>query len=87
MLQQRMEDMRRQGESHDLPVPDARRCAQYAVWDRGWRYKPRKKRGTTLKRLENYWECGKAIHYSAMTRSRHLQAGRCHKQAAAHRPR
>ncbi|MPC39381.1 hypothetical protein E2C01_032916 [Portunus trituberculatus] len=37
-------------------------------------------------RLENYCERGKAIHCSAMTRSRHLLAGRCHKQAAAHNP-
>ncbi|MPC68412.1 hypothetical protein E2C01_062612 [Portunus trituberculatus] len=48
--------------------------AQYAVWDRGWRYKPRRKRGITLKRLENYWECGKAVHRSATTHSCHLQA-------------
>ncbi|MPC64104.1 hypothetical protein E2C01_058215 [Portunus trituberculatus] len=91
-LQRRMEATRRQvANNHRLAgqvmTHRYQLCAsdtQYAVWDRGWRYKPRRKRGTTLKRLENYWEHGKAVHRTATTRRRHVRAGRCHKQAAAH---
>ncbi|MPC36926.1 hypothetical protein E2C01_030395 [Portunus trituberculatus] len=66
MLQQRMEATRRQvANNRRLVGQTMTRRYQlhvYAVWDRGWRYKPHRKRGTTLKSLENYWERGKAVN-------------------------
>ncbi|MPC62319.1 hypothetical protein E2C01_056403 [Portunus trituberculatus] len=61
--------------------------ALYPVRDNGQRYDPSKKRGTTPKKLKNYWERGKAVLRSATTHSCHLQGGHCHKKAAADRPR
>ncbi|MPC80896.1 hypothetical protein E2C01_075493 [Portunus trituberculatus] len=78
-LQQRMEATQRQVANNRRLVGQAMTCwyqlragdSQYVVWDHCWQYKPHRKRGTTLKRLENYWERGKAIHCSATTCSCH----------------
>ncbi|MPC65088.1 hypothetical protein E2C01_059214 [Portunus trituberculatus] len=69
-LQVRMEATRRQVSNNRHLARQAMTCwyqlragdTQYAVGDHGWRYNPYKKRGTTLKRLETYWEHGKAVH-------------------------
>ncbi|MPC59694.1 hypothetical protein E2C01_053720 [Portunus trituberculatus] len=74
MLQQRVEATRQQVANNRRLAGQTMACRYQLRTVRGWQYKPRRKRGTTLKRLENYWEPGKAVHRFATTRSRHLQA-------------